>query len=322
MLKLILFFLLSLSLYAKTYNIHVVSDPVAESKAKEFIGKISLLSPFKELIDRSYIQINSSPTIVAKEKLKCVGGAYGIKRLAQCKGFKGRIKRRLSKNQDAVLIFTSTPDIGAGGTPVISSVTFPWTTMLHEFIHYFKFTDEYAYQASNSGLYCGYQDHKKTHNQFHRRFDNEFDSESDAVEFCLREIPWCSRVIAQGGSIGESLDNGNFKLGTKAPDFCPSYEIGIYEGGSCSNNPGLSFRPYFCPTSMGFPTWGQDNCTVNKRHELIFNHSAYVPQYYAEKLVEIIAEKTNRPIFKVSADENTLSGLIISKQNILSACYN
>lgn len=286
---LLFFLLLGSALAGRVYKVTVFSEPGAEEKAREFSRELIQLEPFKQLREQGLFVINAEPLIASKTK--CQGGYYGIPRLAQCKT---TTIKRACRGSDLCPIFTSVPFIGAGGDPFpISSTTFPWTTMLHEFIHTFGFSDEYAYTKTETPTYCGSL--VKNPNEVQLPAVTTYGTKKEAEEACIREIPWCAEALREGSEVVSAFEDG-FRIGSPKPASCPSNTMGVYLGAGCMKaKPDSTFRPYFCPTVMGFPTIGQDHCEVQERHGIIEAAPNLIPSYYQRVLFEKIAAKIRIP---------------------------
>lgn len=279
---------------AKQFSIKVFSEPGSESAAQDFIENLKKQQPFKQLIEKDIIQLTDKP--LSAEGITCRGGAYGIPRLAQCD--LNSIKAKCG-NSNLCPVYTKVPFIGAGGPkfPIVSS-SFPWTTMLHEIVHTFGFTDEYAYTHSEVENYCS-SSSSWPNGHAHVTANNEvelFESEQKAIDSCKKKIPWCKQAIEEGATIVQKLPNGNFKIGSPLPEKCPSTQLGVYPGGSCQAlSPKGTFRPYFCPTVMGYPSLGEEFCFVQKRHAIIKGSPNLVPDYYQkiifDKVISITSAK-------------------------------
>lgn len=275
----------------RAYKVTVFAEPGAEDRAREFSRKLISSEPFKQLSEKGIFIINTEP--LPATKTQCKGGFYGIPRLAECKT--STIKKAC-KGSDLCPIFTSVPFIGAGGDPYpISSSTFPWTTMLHEFIHTFGFSDEYSYTKTETPTYCGSL--MKNPNEVQLPETSLFASKSEAEEACITAIPWCEEAIREGNEVVTST-SGGFKIGSPLPPSCPNNTLGVYLGAGCMKaQPDSTFRPYFCPTVMGFPTIGQDHCEVQERHGIIASAPNLIPTYYQRVLFQkIITKSGNRGI--------------------------
>lgn len=282
----LLTFLLSLA-SAAPFKIGVVAESRAIPKAQEFINRVTQIEPFKQLIAQGALQITATPTQVYN--LNCRGGAYNIARLAQCN--LSRVSRPC-RGMDFCPVFTSYPNIGAGhARNPISSSSFPWTTMLHEMVHSFGFTDDYAYTHSECRSYCGVG----TWNNGHSDNDgNRYSTEAAAIAACVRRIPWCQKAINEGTSVVQKNDDESFKIGSPAPaEGCPSTTLGVYLGGSCQNqNPNSTWRPSFCPTVMGHPSIGQERCEVDRRHAIIGRSPNLLSSYYQKEIFrEVVRRK-------------------------------
>jgi len=289
MLILPLLMLASTPVHAGPFTIQVVTEPAARERAQEFIREVSAREPFRQLIAQRGLVIRPQATVI--DDLGCRGGYLGITRLAQCE---------LSRVSDACAgtdfcpVYTAVPTIGAGNQfNPISSVTFPWTTMLHEMVHSFGFTDEYGYTPTEAPVYCGQRDWPNGH------WDgdtNQFPSKRSAEAACRRRIPWCAKAIATGTPVTHRRADGSYASGTPTPvTGCPSSDLGVYLGGSCQNMPGQAWRPYFCPSVMGHPELGEDLCEVSRRHLVIARSPDLLPAYYQEVIFnEVVRRKRLR----------------------------
>ncbi|MBD63563.1 MAG: hypothetical protein CME62_00010 [Halobacteriovoraceae bacterium] len=283
----LLIILISSNLLAGQFNITVLSDQGASAAASEFVKEMSKLEPYKQLIEQNIITINSQPVIA---NIACEGGHSGIERLAKCDL---ETAGTICGEADLCPIYTSVPDIGAGGDPFpIMSKTMPWTTMLHEVIHTHGFTDEYYYTANDAPLYC--RDSIAWHNGYttNSKIKSSYRTKSKALRACRRYIPWCEEAIAAGAEVTQRLSNGRYKIGTPEPASCPSLAMGVFLGGSCTNaNEDTTFRPYFCPNIMGYPHLGEDFCNVHQRHAIIKNSPNMIPPYYQKMIHQHITQK-------------------------------
>lgn len=278
--------LVSSASLAKPYKVKVFSESAAEERAIEYIHNMQNMEPFRQLIEKKAMVIENVPTIVTG--INCRGGHLGIPRLAKCD-----LESIEASCGDAELcpVYTSVPNIGAGGQrfPIVSS-SFPWTTMLHEVVHTFGFTDEYAYTKSESKIYC-----PEVANWQNGHSSNEeiFESRKAAEEACVRKISWCGLAIRNGSQVVQKVEEGKYKIGTPAPKACPDVSLGVYSGGSCqAKNPNSTYRPYFCPTVMGYPSLGEEFCGVTKRHKIIRSSPNLLPEHYQK----IIFEKITRDL--------------------------
>lgn len=303
--KLILLILLiPLTTFAKQFQVKVFSEPGAETAAQDFINRFKTQQPFKQLIEKNILKIAESP--VTDSNISCRGGAFGIPRLAQCE--LNSVKSTCGRS-DLCPVYTKVPSIGAGGPkfPIVSS-SFPWTTMLHEVVHTFGFTDEYAYTHSEVGNYCSTSSswpnghaHVTPNNE-----EEQFDSEEKAISSCKKNIPWCKFAIDEGATVVQKLSNGKFKVGSPLPEKCPSTQIGVYPGGSCQGlSPKGTYRPYYCPTVMGYPSLGEEFCFVQKRHAIIKDSPNLIPGYYQKIIFDtvITSTKTRNVSFESSPSE-------------------
>lgn len=283
---LIFLILITTPLFAKTYKVKVFTEPAAEEKAREFIQNMRNMEPFKQLIEQNVVLIEVSPVEI--NGINCRGGNYGIPRLAQCDLEKVEIA---CGDYDLCPVYTSVPDIGAGGPrfPIVSS-SFPWTTMLHEVVHTYGFTDEYAYTMSETKTYCpAVADWKNGHSSR----EETFKTKEKAEAACKKKISWCQKAIDSGAQVVQQIANGKFKIGSPTPASCPNITLGVYSGGSCqAKNPEGTWRPYFCPTVMGYPSLGEEFCVVNRRHKIIRNSPNLIPEFYQEIIFGIIKKAT------------------------------
>jgi hypothetical protein len=270
--------------FAKPYKVKVFTEPAAEDRAREYISNMKALEPFKQLIEQKALIVESSPTIVTG--LNCRGGNYGIPRLAQCDLDS---VRESCGDADLCPVYTGVPDIGAGAQrfPIVSS-SFPWTTMLHEVVHTFGFTDEYAYTMKETGIYCpGVLNWQNGHT---RNSKEVFSTKELAENFCKKIISWCQLAIDSGTPVVQKTEDGKYRIGSPTPKSCPDVTLGVYPGGSCqAKNPNGTWRPYFCPTVMGYPALGEDYCSVTKRHKIILNSPNLLPEYYQRRIFKRIA---------------------------------
>lgn len=304
-----LFFLIliSTSLFAKTYKVKVFTEPAAEERAREFIQNMRMIEPFKQLIEQNVVQIEVSPLTVTG--INCRGGNFGIPRLAKCDLAKVEAS---CGDFNLCPVYTSVPDIGAGGPkfPIVSS-SFPWTTMLHEVVHNYGFTDEYAYTLSETETYCPkVADWKNGHSHETKKDDEEkYPTKEKAERACKEKISWCQAAIDSGTPVVQQTTDGKFVIGSSAPGSCPNVTLGVYTGGSCqAKNPKGTWRPYFCPTIMGYPTLGEDFCIVGRRHKIIRNSPNLIPSFYQEIIFGIIKKATgNRDVTFENREEPNLS---------------
>jgi hypothetical protein len=286
----------------KSYKIKVFSEPGSEDQAQEFIQQLGQLEPFKQLITKNIIILQPKPEVV--DDLNCKGGLAGVERLAVCN------LKTVEKKCDADLcpIYTKVPNIGAGGKryPIISA-SFPWTSMLHEVVHTFDFSDEYAYTTAETKIYC--KEPTSWQNAYSQQNTEVFSTKEAALRACKEKIPWCSFAISEGSTVIQQIENGKFIIGSPTPEKCPSTKIGVYLGGACQDkNPKSTWRPYFCPTIMGFPQLGEDYCAVKKRHKIIESAPNLLPTYYQKmifekiisiaKISETIPQKTQEPSYQ------------------------
>lgn len=309
----------------RNYKVTVFAEPGAEERAREFSRKLISLEPFKQLSEKGIFIINTQP--LPALKTKCQGGYYGIPRLAQCKT--STIKKAC-KGSDLCPIFTSVPFIGAGGDPYpISSSTFPWTTMLHEFIHTFGFSDEYAYTKKETPTYCGSLINNPNEVQLPEA--QVFSSKTDAESACVRLIPWCEEALREGSEVVSQVEEG-YKIGSPLPLSCPNDKLGVYLGAGCMKaRPDSTYRPYFCPTVMGFPTIGQDHCEVQERHGIIVDSPNLIPTYYQRVLFDKIIKKSGNSGIDFETRGMSLpelhlygipevDGLVIPPQDVKNKC--
>ena len=283
--------LISFPLFAKPYKVKVFAEAGAEEKALEYIQNMRSMEPFKQLIESNTLIIETTPTPVSG--INCRGGASGIARLAQCDLANVRAG---CGDADLCPVYTSVPDIGAGGpkTPIVSS-SFPWTTMLHEVVHAFGFTDEYAYTKDETKVYCpGTLNWHNGHSHGTKKSQEEvFKNKADAENACKKNISWCQEAIDSGAVVVQQTPNGKFKIGSPNPPSCPSVALGVYSGGSCqAKNAHGTFRPYFCPTVMGYPTLGEEYCAVTRRHKIIRNSPNLLPPLYQRAIFDKIVKES------------------------------
>lgn len=273
----------------RPYAIKVFTEPGAEAAAQTFIKELSELEPFRQLIRARALSVSSEPELATE--LNCRGGNFGIERLAQCQT--ASIVRRCGQ-ADLCPIFTNVPWIGAGGKPYpIASSSFPWTTMLHELVHTFGFSDEYAYTPSETRTYC--RSSTRNPNEISLSVRNVFRTEALALEACQRHVPWCREAIAAGTQVVQRGADGSFRVGSPPPQACPSTQLGVYPGAGCQRkHPEFTFRPYFCPTVMGYPDLGQEFCEVQERHALIARLPELLPPLYQRILFGRIAARAGR----------------------------
>lgn len=284
--------LVSFTSYAKQYQVKVFSEPGAEVAAQDFINRFKNQQPFKQLIEKKIIQIEDAPII--NDGISCRGGNYGIPRLAQCE--LNSIKSLCGKSE-LCPVYTKVPSIGAGGAkyPIVSS-SFPWTTMLHEIVHTFGFTDEYAYTHSEVGNFCSSSSSwPNGHSHTTQNSEEElFDTELKAISACKKQIPWCKQAIDEGATVVQKIASGKFKIGSPLPEKCPTAQMGVFPGGSCQAlSPKATYRPYFCPTVMGFPSLGEEFCFVQKRHGIIKDSPNLIPDYYQKIIFDKVIGLTN-----------------------------
>ncbi len=283
--KLLVFLMLFTTVtYAKPFKVKVFAEPAAEVRAHEYIKNMKELEPFKQLIEQKALLIENSPVIVTG--INCRGGNFGIPRLAQCD--LNSVKESCG-DADLCPVYTSFPDIGAGAKrfPIVSS-SFPWTTMLHEVVHTFGFTDEYSYTKKESGIYCpGVKNWQNGHS---RNSEEVFTTKELAENFCRKNISWCELAINSGTQVIQKIEDGKYRIGSPTPASCPDVTLGVYSGGSCqAKNPGGTWRPYFCPTVMGYPALGEEYCSVTKRQKIIANSPNLLPEYYQRIIFNEIA---------------------------------
>lgn len=304
-----MFFLLSLLVgycRAAPYKIVVTTDAGAQARAREFIQRLSQTEPFRQLIAARGVEVVAAPVVLSN--LNCHGGALGIARLADCQ-LGGA--REACRGADLCPVFTSVPNIGAGGpfTPVASS-SFPWTTMLHEVVHTFGFTDEYAYTHSEVGTYCG-NSNDWTNGHSDSR-PNSFSSEAEAKRSCVQRVPWCQAAIDAGATVVQRNSNGSFTIGSPTPsEGCPNVTLGVYAGGSCQNlHPQSTWRPYYCPSVMGFPDLGEETCGVARRHNIISRSPNLVPPLYQRRIFELIKQRKHQSDlnFQATPSETAAAG--------------
>lgn len=272
---------------AAPFKIGVVAELNAMNRAQEFINQVAMIEPFKQLIAQGALEISVAPTQVSN--LNCRGGAAGIPRLARCD--LSRVNRPC-RGMNFCPLFTSVPNIGAGHPRnPISSSSFPWTTMLHEMVHSFGFTDDYAYTHGECRSYCGVGTWNNGHSDNNA---NRYPTEAAALAACIRRIPWCQQAISAGTTVVQQIANGSYKIGSPAPaEGCPSTTLGVYLGGSCQNqNPNSTWRPNFCPTVMGHPSIGQERCEVDRRHAIISRSPNLLPPFYQKKIFQEVVRRT------------------------------
>ncbi len=281
--KYLFLILLTFPALAETFKVRVFMESGAEERAQEFLRNFRSTEPFKQLLERKALIIENPVQVTG---LNCRGGNFGIPRLAQCDL---DVVKNLCGDADLCPIYTSFPEIGAGAQrfPIVSS-SFPWTTMLHEVVHTFGFTDEYAYTKKESGIYCtGVMNWQNGHS---RMSEEVFTTKELAVTFCKKNILWCQQVIDSGTQIVQKTEDRKYRIGSPIPKSCPDVTLGVYRGGSCqAKSPNSTWRPYFCPTVMGYPALGEDFCSVTKRHKIIANSPNLLPIYYRQKIFEMIA---------------------------------
>lgn len=281
--KYLLLLLLSVPALGKTFKVKVFMESGAENRTREFLSELRSVEPFKQLLEQKALIIES-PVLVSG--LNCRGGNFGIPRLAQCD--LDSIKESCG-GADLCPVYTGVPDIGAGAErfPIVSS-SFPWTTMLHEVVHTFGFTDEYAYTKKESGIYCpGVKNWQNGHS---RNSEDEFSTKDQAEKFCKKNISWCQLAIDSGTQVVTKTRNGKFRIGSPTPSSCPDVTLGVYPGGSCqAKNPNGTWRPYFCPTVMGYPALSEEFCNATKRHKIIANSPNLLPEYYQRIIFKKIA---------------------------------
>lgn len=282
-------FILGLA-HAGPFKIGIVSEPGAESRANEFISKLSQLEPFRQLIAQNALEISASPTTVTG--LNCRGGRSGIARLASCNTSPAA---SVCRGMDFCPIFTAVPNIGAGdNVSPISSSTFPWTTMLHEMVHSFGFSDNYAYTQLESNIYCNGVWANGPNSQTDSK-PNTYKSAEAARKDCLRRIPWCQDAIDAGTEVVQRKPDGKYMIGSPTPsNGCPDSSLGVYLGSNCQiKNPDSTWRPYFCPSVMGYPSLGEATCGVTRRHRIIAHSPNLLPAYYQQSIFNIIVERKN-----------------------------
>jgi hypothetical protein len=289
MLKLftVLLFLSSAAIAApRAYKITVFAESGAEARAQEFIRELISTEPFRQLHEKQILIINDEPLLA--KNTNCKGGYYGIPRLAQCNTSS---LKKACRGSDLCPIFTNVPFIGAGGKPFpISSSTFPWTTMLHEFIHTFGFSDEYSYTATETHTYCGSL--MNSPNEVQLSTAKIYQTKIEAEQACVKSIAWCAQALREGNEVVTEV-HGGFKIGSPLPPSCPNNTLGVYLGAGCMRaQPESTFRPYFCPTIMGYPKIGQDYCEVQERHAIIARMPNIIPPYFQQSLFESIIKDT------------------------------
>jgi hypothetical protein len=284
----------------KVTTIKIFAEKGAEVRAQEFIDKLKETEPFKQLFEKNALNIVDAPIVVTTTK--CKGGASGIDRLAQCDM---KEVTDLCDKAYRCPLFTSVPFIGAGGapSPIVSS-SFPWTTMLHELIHTFGisselnwgFTDEYAYTKSESKVYCETLTHFKNENQLKEA--KIFKNKKSAEAACMDSIEWCEEALLSGSEVVTKVSDG-WIIGSPIPVKCPDNTLGVYVGGGCEKTkPSSTYRPYYCPTVMGFPTLGQDYCEVQDRHAAIARMPNLIPPYYQLLIFRELARNRSDLKFK------------------------
>ena len=291
----ILFFILFSVAFARPYVIQIVTDSSGQTNAENFISRASSLEPFKQLIEKKILKFEIPKVL---NHLKCRGGNSGIPRLAQCDLTE---VKQVCNEASLCPVLTSFPDIGAGAQryPIVST-SFPWTTMLHEMVHTFNFTDEYAYTKSEAPLYCQGTSWINGSSQIAK---NEFPTNEMALEVCKKNIPWCQTALNQGAIVTQKIAEGKFKIGS-SPEKCPNTKLGVYLGGSCQQQNSSTWRPYFCPTVMGYPSLGEDTCNVKKRHAIIEQSPNLLPLFYQKAIFNKIVAHTNNS--QVSFEERDL----------------
>lgn len=292
----LIFLIISLPVHARPYKVKVFAEAGAEERALEYIQSMRSLEPFKQLVEKNALVIETTPAPVSG--INCRGGANNIARLAQC----NLENVKSACDADLCPVYTSVPNIGAGGAkyPIVSS-SFPWTTMLHEVVHTFGFTDEYAYTKSETGTYCpNTVNWKNGHSHVTKKDEIEtFRKKEEAEEFCIKNIPWCQKAIETGIAVVQKTPDGKFKVGSPTPPSCPNVILGVYSGGSCqAKSANGTFRPYFCPTVMGYPTLGEEFCAVARRHKIIRNSPNLLPELYQQVIFEKIAKDSDNSNIK------------------------
>ncbi|MFL5784202.1 MAG: hypothetical protein ACJ76H_06315 [Bacteriovoracaceae bacterium] len=282
----------------------VFAEPGSESAAQEFIDSFKSQQPFKQLIEKKVLVVDTQP--IVDPKISCRGGSYGIPRLAECDLDSVKVT---CGNSELCPVYTKVPSIGAGGPrfPIVSS-SFPWTTMLHEVVHTFGFTDEYAYTHSEVGNYCSTSSSWVNGHSHVTKNDQEelFDTEELATYSCKTNISWCKYALDEGATVVQKTSKGKYKIGSPLPEKCPSTQIGVFSGGSCQAlNPKATYRPYFCPTVMGYPTLGEEFCFVQKRHAIIKASPNLIPDYYQKMIFDkvITATEARNIAFETSPAE-------------------
>jgi len=286
------------------YKVVVLADAGSATRAQEYIAALHCLSPFSALLRAGELELPDSPTIYTSDEVVCTGGLDGIARLAQCKISSDRINALIASATLAP-IFTSVPNIGAGGsqTPIVSS-SFPWTTALHETTHTFGFTDDYAYTAAETADYCTGGALTAINGYSNQSMPATFTTEAAAIASCQTNIPWCTAAIAMGTPVTTANADGTFAIGTPPPATCPDDRLGVYAGGACQVAvPAATWRPSYCPTIMGFPTLGEDYCPVEKRQALLFFIKKYLPAFYQQQIADGAAQQLNLPVVQLTQSE-------------------
>ena len=73
---------------------------------------------------------------------------------------------------------------------------------------------------------------------------------------------------------------------------CPNGNLGVYLGGNCQvKNPNSTWRPYFCPSVMGYPSLGEGTCEVTRRHRIIAHSPNLLPAYYQQSIFNTIVKR-------------------------------
>lgn len=176
--------------------------------------------------------------------------------------------------------------------------------MLHEVIHTFGFSDEYAYTRSETPTYCGSS--KRAPNEHQDPSAKTYTTEAKATEACIEKISWCKAAVESGSKVATLTSDGKWIIGSPLPEKCPNNTLGVYLGAGCmKNSPHSTWRPYFCPSVMGFPTIGQDYCEVQERHGIIGRMPNILPPYYQQVVFRKIIEETRTRdlAFKPSVEE-------------------
>lgn len=278
--------LLLSSAVAAPFKITVISEPGARERAQEFIREVSNLEPFRQLIAQRGLTISRTPVII--QDLNCRGGAFNIVRLAQCD--MDRVARPC-RDADFCPLFTAVPTIGAGyqRTPIASS-SYPWTTMLHEMMHSFGFTDDYPYPTADTRTYCPHGPWPNGHTDGD---SNSYRSAAEAQRACVRRISWCQKAIDAGTPVVQPQSDGTFAIGSPVPaEGCPSVKLGVYLGGNCENqNPLSTWRSNYCPNVMGFPLIGEEVCPSQRRHLIIQRSPNLLTPYFQEVIFKQVVER-------------------------------